>query len=215
MGQKFSPANYESRRANLAGLLVAAQAEFSRAALAAELGEGSEEALAKAKADIAELEERIDRLDKAFEQSEADEQRERDEQRAKAMAKVADAVDDLLAERVATAKRMDKLARDLAAAFDAFTQAGDAIVTAVKPFGKDFVGDDLQNLRQEISKPGIGLYEARIAGLLCLGGLDLSHIDAHGAGFQVQERGLVEHVDVINQSVRRRVAFLKPEAVDA
>jgi hypothetical protein len=201
--------HYERRRASLCDQAYAAADDHARAAHRHELGEGSADAVAAARAAAAAVDARIAALDAAWEQAEREQavaaaQAEHDRRAAAARA-----VARQIEARAEAASAIEAAIAPLKEAMAGFAAANEAILATARTHKHWFPPQGLTHLRETVL-PQPDTMQELIGGLLWDAGWRGDGIDLHQAWFALQGRGLAETVRARNAMIRAAASPIAP-----
>jgi hypothetical protein len=209
MAAPLTEDHYTRRRTLLCDQAYAAAADHARAAYRHELGEGSADAVAAARAAAEAVDTRIAALDAAWEQAEREQavataQAEHD-RRAAAARGVARQIEA----RAEAADAIEAAIAPLKEAMAGFTAANEAILSAARMHKQCFPPEGLTHLRETVL-PQPDTMQELIGGLLWDAGWRGDGIDLHQAWFALQGRGLAETVRARNAMIRAAASPIAP-----
>lgn len=205
---RLSEANYQSRRIKLRHLLAAAVDSHAEVSLRRELDEASETDVAKAKANVIAIEDRLSALDAAWQRASTEYAAEVAAAEVRAARSSHAVIAKHLATRATAARAMEKAADALAAQYVEYQAAGAAIIACSREHPRRFGRDGAVTLRENIN----GLYNdvrVPIGRVLAGGGLNLSGFAAKSfksdAPFQ---KSIVAFVERTNGAVEQGAGVL-------
>ncbi|MFL0418418.1 hypothetical protein ACH0CP_12720 [Sphingomonas sp. 179-I 2A4 NHS] len=210
--KRLTEANYLSRRVKLTEQLTEAQNAFTDQSVRRELGEGTDDAVREAKAEVIGFEDRLVALDAAWERSRQMIAAEAQAAETAGAAEAHAAILGLLDQRTAAAVAMEDAARELARLYREYMAAGSGIIAHALEKRSRFDQQQLANLRDLIAGDFNDVRNP-LGRILNAGGLDFTGIAVRG--FQtdsILQRSVRAFAEWQNTRVAGHVAVLVEEA---
>jgi len=213
MTGRLTQADYDLQCAELEALLTGAQQHHNLAAYRKTIGEATQDDVDKAFVHLEAVKAQRRQLDGAWEATKIQVAADKADARRADQRAVIGVVEGKIKTRLAAARKMEKIAKELAEQAVIYCEAGEAIVVAVKPMcGAGVIRQD--EFQFIISDARDRRHLQMISGLMFQNGLDMGMTNPSHDRFELERQGgAMVMVEKVNMALRRRCAAIEPEAV--